>query len=70
MYKSWVTYSIAVYIGFLLAGALVGPRSSSSVGAMDELYLTEPPIMVEVPPTPIHPRENLTERGESAAARS
>ena len=28
--RSWVRYSVAVYVGLLLAGALVGPRPELS----------------------------------------
>ncbi len=33
MYRSSVTYSVAVYLGLLLAGALIGPPPTTSVGA-------------------------------------
>ena len=49
MYHSWVTYSVAVYVGLLLAGALVDNRSSDSLTPLDRvdgaLVEYQPPIL-------------------------
>lgn len=42
VYRSWVIYSVAVYLGLLLAGALIGPPPSPTIGA-DRLPSIETP---------------------------
>jgi len=54
--SSWVRYSVAVYVGLLLAGSMMAPRPGESVGAEIE-RLQVPwlgPVSCDAPVVPHH----------------
>ncbi len=52
---SWIRYSVAVYIGLLMAGALVGPRPTLSIGPPPApTYFTDD----APPPAPPEPHDD------------
>ena len=61
VYHSWVTYSVAVYVGLLLAGALVDPRQGGGHDQIDApatFVEYRPPVMAA--PLPSHQAEELS----------
>ena len=60
MYESWVRYSVAVYLGLLMAGATMGPSPAQTNGSVPlRLHSKEPGSCLLAPDSFPSDRESL-----------